>query len=239
MANAYYAVALATFIADIKSALQTQYGSGNVTVHYETKNYLIFSCSVISNKVIRIYWSGSVLANVQYGDAWTSGSTITNGVQFAGYSSGTASAFHLVLGDSFFLLVWLAATQVSGVIIIGKMTNDKYICAGLMGQSTYAMYTTSRNTTDNVSIFPVTFSNGFTGSSSKLYKSQIIYVRSDGTVEEELGGNIAGITGLYNISYYTGGPSSLVKAANYLITPCNLYMSDAQTYLRTGLLAEW
>lgn len=234
MANAYYSIGTSTTIADIKSALQTQYGSGNVTIYYETSSYLIFFCSTIADKVIKIYVSGT--PRFYYGDAYSSGTALTNEVAFAGYST-TATAIHLVLGDSFFYMCWLGSY--SGIAVIGKLTNDSYICLGLNSASATASNSKGRDTTNSLDIVPITIGGGFVNSSGKLYKQPVIFVKADGSVEEQTDGNIAGISGLYSISYYTGGGSVLVKNDSYLISPCDLYMSDVKKYLQTGFFAEW
>lgn len=238
MANAYFSIGTTTPIADIKSALQTQYGGGNVTVHYETTAYLIFSCSAIADKVIKMEWAAGYLQSY-YGDAWTSGSTITNQVQFAGFYTGTTSVIHLVLGDAFFFLNLLASTINSSIAIIAKMTNNNYVCLGLIGYSGYATYTKGRDTTAGADIFPVTLERGFTSATSKLYKQPLILVKTSGLVEEETDGDIAAIPGLYTASYSTGSVSTLIKAANYLLSTCNMFLSDGVTYLRTCIFAEW
>jgi len=235
--NAYFSIGTTTPIAEIKTALQTQYGSENVTVHYESTAYLIFSCTYISEKVIKILWSTTI--RCYYGDAYSSGATITNEVQFLGYPTGTASVIHLVLGDSFFYLVFLSSSTNSGVAIIAKLTNNNYVCVGFLGSSSYAIYTRGRDTTDSEDIVISTLDKGFVNSLSKLYKQPLIFVKASGIIEETSGGELATISGLYNVSYTTGSAAVLVKGTNYLMSPCRLYMSDSQTYVNTCLFAEW
>jgi len=239
MANAYSSISLTTPIADIKAALIAKYGGGNVTVHYETTAYLIFGCTDIADKVIKIYWASSQL-RIYYGDAWTSGSTITNEVQFAGHNLGTTSEIHLVLGTNLFYLALLSSSINSMVAIIAKMSNNDYICIGLIGTSTAAYNANSkgRNTTDATDLKFVTLNSKFTSSTGTLYKQNVIIVKSDGSAEVNGDGGLATIADLFNISHSLT-VATLLKGTNYLMSPCNLYMADCLTYLPTCLFAEF
>jgi len=239
MANSYYTISITAPIPDIKAALIDKYGSGGVTVHYETTTCLIVSVLAISNKVLK--FSGTRTATF-YGDDWTSGTTITNPVQFSGYdSSGSNNTeMHLVLGDNVFFLCTLEASYNSRIAIIGKMTNDKYICIGMVGtsNSSYTTYHKGKNTTDNVDVTIPTYGNTFYSNTGKLYKQEIIIKRADGSVETKTDGSLATLVGLYNVSHVTS-QTTLLKGANYLMSSINQYMSDAIMYLRTCLMAEF
>ena len=146
MANSYYSLSITAPMADLKAALINKYGSGGITVYYETASYLIVSVPAISDKVLKFAQTRMAL---YYGDAWSSGSTITNAVLFSGYdSSGTnATELHLVLGDNLLLLCTLESSLVSRTNIIGKMTNNKYVCIGMIGNSnsSYTVYHKGKN----------------------------------------------------------------------------------------------
>lgn len=240
MANTYYTVGTTAPIAEIKAALISQYGSGNVTVYYETTSYLIFSCSAIANKVIKLYWYSTSNFMAYYGDAWTSGSTITNQVQFIGYGGGTASEQHLVLGDNFFFLATLCSTLLSLITIIAKMTNNDYVCIGLMGNSasTYNANCRGVNTTDAVDVRLSTLDYKFASSTGKLYKQNLIIAKTNGTAEQNTDGSLATINGLYNISHSLSN-ATLLKGTNYLMSPSNMYMLDLAMYLKTCLFTEF
>lgn len=234
MANSYYSISITTTIADIKAALQDKYGSGNVTVYYESTSYLIFACAALSNKVIKTYKLNAGVS-FSYGDAWSSGATITNEVVFlSSGSSGTLTTVHLVLGDNLFYMCCEA--DYDGVALIGKLSNNSCICVGFSAISGPS-YSKGRNTTNGTDLFIGTLSDGFTDSAGKLYKQYPSFITSGGAVEENADGSLAYLSGLYNISYSAGSTS--IKGANYLISRSNLYMWDAGTHLRTSIFAEW
>jgi len=240
MANKYYSIGLTTPMADIKAALQDKYGSGNVTVYYETTAYLIVGCTAISDKVIKFNWYNSSALLLFYGDAWTSGSTITNQVQFAGYSGGTTSEIHLVLGSNMFFLNLLSSYINSMTAVIAKMSNNDYICIGLVGVNGSSYYATfkGRNTTDAVDVKPDSFAVKFASNTGKLYKQDVRIIKTDGTLEANGDGSFATIPDLYNISHSLS-QALLIKASNYIMSPTTLYMADGNYYIRTSLFAEF
>ena len=129
MANSHVSISCAydQCQADIATALTNKYSEG-VTIHYKTINDLIFSCDAISSKVIRIRVAGrSSTISAYYGDAWTSGTTITNAVTFLTTVSslGVPASMNMVLGTSFILLNCLTTNEGtrSELIIVGKATN--------------------------------------------------------------------------------------------------------------------
>mgnify|MGYP000850270049 CR=1 FL=1 len=236
MANTYYSISLTAPIADIKAALIAKY-SGGVTTYYTDANNWIFSCPAISDKVLKIYFSSGLC--FYYGDAWTSGSTITNSVQFAGYNVGTTSIIHLVLGTNLFYMCYLQTTILSGVVVIAKMSNNNYICLGLSGTNqSYNTYCRGRDTTSAVDIVPISLSSAFMGTSNKLYKQSLLVLKLDGTVEVNSDGSLASIVDLYSISYITS-TSTLLKSTSYLMSSAPMYMSDGKVYLLTSLFAEF
>jgi|GEM_PF-7030537 len=238
MANTYYSVNTSTPIADVSAALTDKYGAG-VTIHYETANYLVFTCAAITNKVIKLYYYSGSWFGFFYGDAWTSGTTITNQVQFGGYGSGTATAIHLVLGTSFFFLCYLMSnTPYSGVVIIGELTNGNHVAVGLMGDATYAgYYCKARDTVTGIDLRLITISHTLCDTTNKLYKQPVILATAAGVAEMN-GNSFATISGLYNISYRTSN-NTLIKGPNSLMSPSLLFANDSVQLLQTCLFAEW
>lgn len=150
MASQFVQVPRPTFGVDLAAALTAKYGAG-VTVHYSDNDSVVFSCPSISDKVIRIskiqvYYSTAGMMDqlyVAYGDAWTTGTTMTNPVVFSGNTRtgsgiGTIAYIDLadvVLGDSFILIAF--PTNRPQLCLIGRLTNDSTIYYGVVEDNTY------------------------------------------------------------------------------------------------------
>ena len=240
MANSYYSISTSSPLADIKTALQNKYGSSNVTVHYESASYLIISCAAISDKVIKFYLYTTARILTYYGDAWTSGSTITNEVQFSGYTNGgAATEIHLVLGTNFFFMCSLLSTVLSIVTVIAKMSNNDYVCMSFIGGgSSYSGTSRAKNTTDGADITICTFDRKFSSSTGKLYMQNTIIIKANGAAETNTDGILAHIPDLYNVSHSLSS-STLLKGSNYLMSPTGLYLVDGLAYVRTCLFAAF
>lgn len=240
MSYKHYTITQTAPIAELLAALQDKYGSANVTVHYQSATALVFSCAALSPKVIKVVQNNLCF---YYGDAWTSGTTITNSVQFSMYDTTavTPTQTELVLGDNTLFLCQLCPSIVSKVVMIGKLTNDDFIAIGMVGTNNSSFYTnsTGKNVTDGVNIWPVTLSHNFVSGTGSLFKQPLIFKHTDGTVELNSDGSLATIPGVFNVSY-GGTASALVLGSNFLISPIMQYMSDAGLYLRgTALMAEF
>lgn len=238
MANTYYSISISDAIVQLKTALISKYGAG-VTVHFQDTTNLVLSCSAISNKVLKFtYITSRLLA--YYGDAWTSGATITNPIQWGGYNSSTTTYINLILGDNTLIISFNQGTTINcGLFLIGKLTNDKYAVLGMFGTSTFAYLTNclGRNITDTIDFHPVTFSGPFASSSGKLYKQPVILQRSDGKVEINGDGSIASFRDVFNCSHALPNTTDMV-GTNFLITPASMYMVNGKM-LYTSLLAEY
>jgi hypothetical protein len=233
MANSYHSINPATALADIKSALDAKY---SVTTHYIDSEYFIFSCSALSNKVIKLRFSSSRLL-AYYGDAYTSGTTITNQIQFGGYNNGAATDINLVLGDETFLLCAYQGINVKGIlIVIGKLSNGKYALGGAAGGSGYSSDFRWANTTDGVALYPSVFSVAFGSASGKLYAQPIILSRADGAVELNGDGSLASFQDISNASA-APGDSTMVLGAGYLLSPAPVYHNGNQ--IPTSILATY
>lgn len=235
MSNSYHSINLATALADIKSALDAKH---SVTTHVISTTNFIFSCSALSNKVIKLTFSSSRI-EVYYGDAYTSGTTITNQVQFSGMSSGTATEINLVLGDETFLLCAYQGTAIRGIlIVIGKLSNGKYALGGGVGGSSTSYNGNCRwvNTTDGVGLFPSVFSAAFGSASGKLYSQPLILARADGAVELNGDGSLASFQDISNASA-APGDSMTVLGTGYLLSPAPVYYNGIQ--IQTSILATY
>lgn len=236
MENKYSSIPTVGTILAIKNALEGKYN--DLVIHYTDATELIFSCPSISNKVIRIrnYESNRIFA--YYGDAWTSGATITNQVQFAGHNSGNISEGHLILADNFILINMLQGTINSLLIIIGKMTNDEYVALGLVGISNYTAFFIGKNTSNNDDIKLITFPLKFGSKSGKLYKQNVLIRNTSGIIQENNDGSIATIDGIYNVSHVTAN-NLITKFPDYLFTTSSMYMNTADLVMQTCLLVEF
>jgi hypothetical protein len=237
MANVYTALSASdTCFAGLKTALQSKYGSVNVTVHYETTGALIFSCAAISNKVIKLIKATTTAGTVAayYGDAWTSGTTITNQVSIlAAPSNSYLSTIDLVLGDNFMLIVCVSTNaSYNHMIIFGKLTNDSFVALGYGSNATGSPGVCYLTTGVTVEMIP--FQRGFNDASSKLYKQPVMFVASTGILLVNGDGTAASFSGLYNVSQMLGTGGRLV-GSNSFITPSTYTVPS----LNTSLLAEW
>jgi hypothetical protein len=248
MTNKYYSIGVTTPIANIDAALIDKYGTYNVStnptgalIHYSAAAGMVFSCTRLSNKVIKVLWSASCLLH-SYGDAWTSGTTITNEVVFnSTNTTGSSTEIHLVLGDYTYLVALLQGTHISRLSLVGKMTNDDYGVLGLDGSSstTYNTGCIGRNTTDNTAMRPSCWEMPFTAADGKLYKQvPALYVHGGIGLELNSDGSFAFFQDVYNASY-NNTASTLVLGATFLLTTGNMYMDGATLHLRTCLLMEF
>lgn len=240
MSNIYTAIATSgTTISEIKAALTAKY-STNITFHYESTTDLIFSCSLISNKVIRINVNTSNQVMGYYGDSWTSGTTIVNSVQFYGYNQGSPLNFNLICGDSFILFSIISSSSNTGVLIVGKLTNGNCIAFGVINYNNYSNNSYIKDTTLGQDVRVMTWDRGFTSSTGKLYKQPLVFQLESGVIEENSDGTFATIEGIYNISYETT-PTTYVKTDSYFISNSKLYrdLGDQTVFqLSTALLVE-
>jgi len=231
------------FLSDVATALTAKYSTA-LTIHYQTTDYLIFSCPAISSKVIKIYYTiGKV--GFYYGDAWTSGSTITNQVTFClqTYSTYNWTGAEVVLGDSFLLFNLVTATTSvsSKLAIIALDTNGDSVVFGMNGgTSVSALYENDlcRNITDAKAIMLRTFDDAFLGADNKVYKFPLIITDSSGVLLLDGEDEPLSITDLYVASYKTSDLSYVI-GSNSLITTCHMHNENTSVRLGTGLIAEW
>jgi hypothetical protein len=248
MTNKYYSIGTTTPIANINAALLDKYGAydagsnpDGVLVHALSTTDIIFSCARLSNKVIKVNLSASNIRHY-YGDAYVSGTTITNEVAFTGTSTtGTNSAAHLVLGDYTYLMQILLSTQLSKLAIIGKMTNSDYGVLGLNGSSsvTYNSSCIGKNTSTDAIMRPSTWGNPFTGADGKLYRQiPAMYAHGSIGVQVNSDGSFAFFQDVFNASH-NNAASAIVLGSTFLLTTGNMYMDSASLHLRTCLLMEF
>ncbi len=205
------------FVSDLSAALVDYYDDG-VTIHYAQSGYVIFSCPAVSSKVIRGYYAQLAFS---YGDAWTSGSSITNAVTF---HSQNSTIFRFVLGDSF---IWGQGTY-SGVdypFLIGKTVGGSSLIMG----SYRCVNVTSGNNTKPI-LFGTSFKDGATG---KLYKQPVYFAEFSGALL--MNGTVPDtVPGVYAISY-PRQRQSLIRQS-YLISVADGSVGSTSSNLSNHIL---
>lgn len=223
------------FGSDLANALTTKYGAG-VTIHYSDDNQVIFSCPMVSNKVVRIFKEQLYYAsneymdrlNCSYGDSYTSGTTMTSPVTFCGNtrsgSSIDAIAYidyaDVVLGDQFILICFPTAR--SQMCLIGKATNGMFFCIGWNAEagSSSARALPTDGTKGEIE-FPV---QGFPYYDSGNYIIAPVILTISGKVLKNVDDSFATIPGLYNVAHNLRVSTSAV----YIAPP--VWYNNANSY---------
>ncbi len=246
MSNRYYSIRVdtaANAVADIQAALLAYYGAYDadtnptgVAVLYSTSPYLIFTCTALADKPIRLYWSSGPC--FYYGTGYTSGNNVDSPTAFSGTSSlGTVSAAHLVLGPHTLLLNVLQTTQNSRLVLLGQLKNGDYAVLGLNGSATtsYNNNNYGFNTTDGTALWPVGLDNGVQSASGHLYTQKLVL--SNGVTGLELNGDgsVASFQDVLVAGYVTSA-TTLVVGATFMLTTCKMYMAGARQSLGTSLV---
>lgn len=231
------------FGSAISAALTTKYGAG-VTVHYTDTTNIVFACSAVCDKVIMLRlqkesysdseWMDKIYA--YFGDAWTSGTTITNPVQFCGNSAVTSninmtstfSEINLILESTFLIIEGVGTSK--HLAIVGKLSNNKYAVLGL--QHNAINVNSHGYLTDNITAEAeiITTNSIFYGSTDgdlvlfpfALFQGALMLKNGDGTP--------ATITGLYNVASRIQGTSS-----SFYASQCDFYNATLNKQLQTAL----
>ena len=122
-----YSLGVSTVVADILSALQAQ--NLITELKYQDSTNLIFT-TPLTDKVIRLYMlnSGDTTFCAYYGDAWTSGTTITNSVKIADFKDN-ASNMYLVTDTTFFSLA-MNKSNMRPFAYVGSFDNGDEVVFG-------------------------------------------------------------------------------------------------------------
>lgn len=204
----------------VASALQDYCGAG-VTIHYSSSNDIIFSCSAISDKVVRVSFSST--SSWLYGDSYVSGTTISNPVEFARIGTVVPTQAELVLADKFMLLLTWHGSSAYALTLVGEMTNGDFCVAGFVQTTNSPHYnaTHTYNTTQDRELKAIIWNTGFKDANGKLYKQPLMFAAINGSLEFN-GSNPATIAGVYNVSG-PRNPGQATVGPDYLITPTNFY----------------
>ncbi|NLA14565.1 MAG: hypothetical protein GX867_09970 [Tissierellia bacterium] len=236
MSNKFYSLPRLSFGTDLASALIDKYGAGNVTLHYVDDMQVIFNCSLISNKVLRIYkeqlyYNTSEFfdrLNCTYGDSYSVGTTITNVVQFCGNSRSGSSIdtqayidfADLVLGDHFMLICF--PTNRPQMCLVGIATNEMPFCIGWNSEagSNWAKALPTDGVTKGEIEFPV---QPFPYYDNGKYVIQPLLMIISGRILKNLDGTFATINGIYNAAH-----NVRVATDKVYISPANWYNNANQ-----------
>lgn len=247
MSNKFYLLPRSSFGTDLASALMDKYGEEDVTIHYVDDDQVIFSCSLISNKVLRIwkqqlYYNTSEYfdrLNCTYGDAYSSGVVITNIVQFCGNSRSGSSIdvqgyidyADLVLGDNFMLICF--PTDRPQMCCVGFATNDMPFCIGWNSEAgnNWGKALPTDGVTKGEIEFPV---QPFAYYDDGKYVIQPILMVISGRILKNQDDTFATINGIFNVAH-----NVRVSTEEVYISPANWYNSANQNsyaQLTTSLL---
>lgn len=213
-----------TSMALVEAALLDKYGAydaglnpNGVVIYYMTTTSIIFSCLAICDKVIRFMYTHGFC---YYGDSWTSGDAVDNQITFggSGYYS-TVTAREIILTDNCFIANWSkpedATTANDRLIIVGKMSNGKYLCAGGYQYSSYQAATAAYITDGNVQGLPVAGSGQLLSPGGEIYKSKVYFGSMLGEAQVNADGSLAYLLDVES-SYYQS--IHLAATSTYVLT---------------------
>lgn len=123
-------------LAAIVAALREYYGEG-ITIYGSSSSELVFAIPSISTKVIRIYGTGQYLA---FGDAWTTGTSITGNVvtAVAHNRAGSGVAGTLLLHDTGLMYTYTDSYNFQTCLF--KLSNGSAIAGGTTSYNYTADY---------------------------------------------------------------------------------------------------
>lgn len=255
MANKFYLISRSDFGPLLAKALQERYV--DAVIHYSNDDQVIFSCPSVSDKVLSVYKEQQYhdgdeyfdkLA-VSYGDAWTSGTTITNPVPFCGNARKTSAIdaygyiekAQVILGDSFILINFECSRD--QMAIMGKLTNGKYVCLGFNYESGHCAETHGYITEGNIGeILIPTVTEPFKDDLRHVLMP-VIFSLNGSSVLKNADGTFATIPGLYNIPNINGTKTYQPQRCNYSTTTFitrsrYMYNVVGQAMLHTPLFCE-
>lgn len=240
MANKYYALDrsnVASWLTSLKNALVDKYGDA-ATIHNHTSSALTFSVPAISEKVINF--------NANYAQLGTaSGTTFTNQLSFFySYSGYMHYHQHLILGDSFMMIVGTGYSSAREFCLIAKTVGGMSIFFGATSQSNSSYNSTCRNVAykDDVSVGTINFVDfGRTvySNAGVPYKMPLMIFNMSETGDQIYRlptEEFDTVDGLWMSAFIPG--TSYLRAGG-LFSPADIYTSDAQVKLRTAILAEF
>lgn len=234
-----YVISSTDTVESVKNALNDK---GLITqVFYQSSNDLIFS-SPICPKVIRLYFlpSGSnIYFRAYYGDAWTSGTNMTNSVQFLVADTSNDNAFtiaFLVADIDYFAILWCTGTTAAyGLCYVGALSNGKALAFGFSNNNSATNI--AINLTDMVRLNPIVLSTkGFKDSNGNIFAMPLMWASDTGYIERD-GIDIAETVGIKMSSLTSTSNTGYIETSTYILTPSLFYCDLLPIY--TAMLLEF
>lgn len=182
-----YEIGVADPLNDIASAIADYYGVGNYTIHYQTTTDLIFEVPSVFNKVIRMGSRGTLY----YGDAWTSGTTITN--QQTVCSDASSNVLNYLILSTYAIKYFIAAVNAT-YQIIGSLNNDEYVCIAFCSDSHLDQNMYPKRISDNTILTLYVLCStrlDLKTSENKILKYPLYFTDADGYIISDTNGNPA------------------------------------------------
>lgn len=251
MAATHYSLSVSTYLAlftDLAAALNAKGLITSILYQDNTNGYFIFS-TPLSTKVFKLYLGSSGqmgrYTTFSYGDAWTSGTTITNEVTLLNYAGAAGlvnsiTAIHVVADTTYYAMVLCRGAYTSNdITYVGALDNGDVIAFGYETIATTVGL--CRNITDGADMTPIGLSaiSAAKDGSGNFLSMPLMWVKTDGTMEfngsspaKTLGLKIATINSTGNLG------TGVIVAATYLVTQ-SVWFRTAGQCLFTGLLMEY
>jgi hypothetical protein len=123
----------ANIVTFVEAAIADYYGVGNYTIHYTDATNIIFSIPSIFDKVIKMDFGSRYDLRFYFGDAWTSGTTITNSVDVMIdiYWQIVAQNMYLILDSKF--IAFTTPIEAMLFAYYGKLSNEESIAFSFGG----------------------------------------------------------------------------------------------------------
>lgn len=229
-----------SYIKSFKNALIEKYGS-NVSILYSDSNMLIFNCSQISNKVIKITNHCSY-----YGTSFTPTNTISNETMFIGVASTlyVYTSSQIILADNFIYCISSYDNKKNYNMIIGKTSGGKYIIHGSFNGDTTSVVAISNDVTNDTSkpIEFVGYDCNVMCDVNIPYKSTLmLYYPNDtsgDTLLRKSDDSIDTIDDIF-ITTYRGGNDYMLANSNALYSNNNVYVNGlSYKKMPTKLMVE-
>ena len=245
MAASKYSIPMASTSAALDAMEAALNAKGLITsTLYKSASYFIFS-TPLTSKVIRLYiGSGFITFNYQYGDSWTSGSSVNNPITLGVINYGTAtaaSAIDVIADTDYFAIIWQTGTgSYYGIAYLGALTNGDELAFGMTSSTQSVDYSScqGRNITDGITIYPVSFGGqGFKDASDHLYTMPLMW--SSSTYFAEMNGSEpAGTLGVKVSSATNVGGGTIATGSGYILMPSKLYYAGPLN-ISSSLLLEY
>lgn len=206
-------------------------------IKYQASEVFVFS-TPLTSKVIKIDTSTGL--RVYRGDAWTSGTTITNESQFADSGHDFAELLHLqvITDGSTYVIFHSYCPTNQGVAYIGQLTNGDIITFGLCTRydQNSSRINWPYNLTSNSPLMPIGFGGNISfrvPSTGAILTMPLMWTTPNGDLQMN-GTEPAGTLGLLVSSICnlgaTNGNVAIGGGTDYILTGAPLYRGNLTAY---------